>query len=205
MSNRLFSVGHSNHSFEDFTPLLMRHGVTMLVDVRSSPFSRYATDFNRDALENNLARVGIAYTFLGDQLGGRPTGTSCYTGGKVDYRLVARTPAFKEGMAQLTNLAESHVCAVMCSEKDPLNCHRFALVCREVVRAGLDCWHIMSDGKAESHAMVVERMMSQLNVDMPLFPADDTAVDLAYQKLGRKIAYGSEQDDDVALLQRRGT
>jgi uncharacterized protein (DUF488 family) len=87
--NPVFTVGHSNHSPEDFIKLLLRHRVGEVVDVRSSPYSRYISHFNRDVLQEVLEQIGISYVFLGGELGGRPVNRSCYdANGRVRYDLL---------------------------------------------------------------------------------------------------------------------
>src|SRR5439155_24000994 len=71
-SHRLFTVGHSNLEAEGLLGLLRAAGVTAVADVRSSPYSRRLPQFNRAALEASLRAAGIAYVFLGAELGGRP-------------------------------------------------------------------------------------------------------------------------------------
>src|SRR5262245_15452457 len=88
---RLLSVGHSNHSFEQFVELLRGAGVTALADVRSSPFSRRLPHFNGPQLAASLRPLGIASVFLGDDLGGRPRPRDLYDeDGRVDYEKCAR-------------------------------------------------------------------------------------------------------------------
>ena len=67
----LWTIGHSNHPLEAFLDLLTRHRIEVLVDVRSSPYSRYASQFNREALRQPLHDRAVQYLFLGDLLGGR--------------------------------------------------------------------------------------------------------------------------------------
>jgi uncharacterized protein (DUF488 family) len=67
----IYTVGHSNHPIERFLPLLQRHGIALLADVRSTPYSRFNPQFKRDALAGALARNGIEYLFLGEELGAR--------------------------------------------------------------------------------------------------------------------------------------
>lgn len=79
----LFTVGHSTHAADHFLDLLKRNGVTAIADVRSSPFSRHSPQFNRDRLSALLREHGIAYAFLGKELGARSQDPACYVDGKV--------------------------------------------------------------------------------------------------------------------------
>ncbi len=66
----VFTIGHSTHDSEAFVALLQRYGVTEIADVRSSPYSRFNPQFNRETLANRLAACGIEYAFLGSELFG---------------------------------------------------------------------------------------------------------------------------------------
>lgn len=124
----LYTVGHSNHSFEKFISLLTANGVTAVADVRSRPFSRRHPQFNEERLAAALAQQGIAYVFLGRELGARPEDPSCYENGKVQYERLSATPAFKAGIERALAGAEKFRVALMCAEKEPLDCHRTLLV-----------------------------------------------------------------------------
>ncbi|MBI3517409.1 MAG: DUF488 domain-containing protein, partial [Proteobacteria bacterium] len=123
----LLTVGHSNHPVERFLALLTRHGVTALGDVRSFPRSRFNPQFNRERLDAALREHGIGYVFLGDALGGKRDDVAAR-----DYVAMAAAPAFQAGLARVREGAARHRVALMCAEKDPLDCHRFVLVCRHL-------------------------------------------------------------------------
>lgn len=127
MNDRIYTVGHSNHSIEAFISLLQKHGITALADVRSHPYSRHHPQFNRETLQRALRKVDINYVFLGKELGARSENPKCYRNGKVQYGLLAREPSFQEGLARLRKGMESHRIAMMCAEKEPLDCHRTIL------------------------------------------------------------------------------
>lgn len=147
----VFSVGHSNHSIERFVSLLQRHGIDVVADVRSSPQSRYAPHFGREALVAALRREGIGYVFLGAELGGRPAADEFYDEeGHVLYGAVAETEQFGDGVRRLETGAVTHRVAMMCSEEDPTDCHRRLLVARVLCERGDDVLHIRGDGRIES-------------------------------------------------------
>ncbi len=144
----IYTVGHSDHSTDEFIALLRQHGITLVVDVRSQPYSRWTHQFNRETLARDLTEAGIAYRFMGDSLGGRPPDPSLYDPGqeRPDYRRVEQTLAYQSGIDQLLELAPSERVAVMCSEGDHRQCHRNLLVTQTLLARGVRVLHIQPDG-----------------------------------------------------------
>ena len=155
----VLTVGHSNHSLEAFVALLQQHAVTALADVRSAPYSRFNPHFNRKALEAALREHAIAYLFLGRALGGRPDDPSCYEDGRVRYDRLAQTPLYREGLVRVIEDAGRERIALMCAEKEPLDCHRTILVGRSLAERGLAVAHILADGALEPHEKAMDRLL----------------------------------------------
>src|SRR5262245_22971141 len=125
LAGRLFTIGHSNHEREDFLNLLRQHGITAVGDVRSSPYSRRQPHFSKVPLQAMLRQNGIAYVFLGKELGGRPASPELYHAeGWADYELVRATEEFRRGVDRLLRGLETFRIALLCGEEDPLDCHR---------------------------------------------------------------------------------
>ncbi len=74
---QVYSIGHSNHDIDKFCDLLIHNEIKYLVDVRSTPFSRYYPQYNQERLLLSLATVNIKYVFLGKELGGRINDITC--------------------------------------------------------------------------------------------------------------------------------
>lgn len=147
VSQRVHSIGHSNHESDHFICLLTKYGIAAVVDVRSSPWSRFAPQFNQELLERTLARHDIIYVFLGAELGGRPDGDDFYDDdGHVLYSEVAETSFFEAGIDRLVEEARQRRVAMMCSEEDPTDCHRRLLVTRVLRERGVRMDHIRGDG-----------------------------------------------------------
>ena len=191
--NELFSIGHSNHDIEIFIELLRQHGVTAVGDVRSHPYSRHFPQYSRDALQASLARADISYVFLGKELGARSTNPACYRNGKAQYELLAREPAFSSGLDRLrAGMARFRV-AVMCAEKDPLECHRAVLVGHQMHATGTPVQHIHADGHLEDHAAMETRMLELLKMSgTDMFRSRDEILQEAYAIRGEQIAYQDE-------------
>lgn len=192
MRPAIFTIGHSTHTIEQFLALLKQHGITALCDLRSKPYSRFNPQFNREHLKQQLSESGIAYVFLGMELGARSENPSCYDHGKVQYDLLARTDLFQKGLGQVQEESREHRMALMCAEKDPLECHRTILVARHLDAMGLAVQHILADGSLESHADALKRLVGQLKLAGPdMFRSHDDVVGDAYRIQGERIAYGS--------------
>ena len=162
----ILTVGHSNHPLEHFLELLARHGVTAVADVRSAPYSRFCPHFNRRALSSSLADRGMRYLFLGRELGGRPDDPACYDeGGRVCYDRVRRTERFRGGVRQLLATAATRRSALMCAEKEPLDCHRTLLIAQALERQGVAVVHILAGGAIEPHPRTMNRLLAKFDLD----------------------------------------
>lgn len=158
--NRVYSIGHSNLSSDAFLSLLQQFAIDTVVDVRSSPYSQYLPHFNRPDLQHVLNAKGIEYLFAGDFLGGRPQDPLLYRAreipeGKadylnlVDYPAVARTDHFRRGLKRLMDVATQRTVTIMCSEEDPLQCHRHHLIANALDQHGTQVVHIRKGGITE--------------------------------------------------------
>lgn len=166
----VYSIGHSDHETETLVALLRRHGVVTVVDVRSQPYSRWVPQANRETLARALKDAGLAYVFMGDSLGGRPSDESLYDAGeeaespaasRPDYERIAATPSFRAGIQQLLTLAQSTTVAMMCSEGDYRRCHRALLIAPSLLEQGAQVLHIHPDGKT-SEAQPEPKQLSLL-------------------------------------------
>ena len=190
----IFTVGHSTHEFEDFVSLLKQHGVDAVADVRSVPYSRWQPQFNRENLAEALRFRGIAYVFLGKELGARSDDPHCYENGRVQYRALAETSLFQSGIKRVRDGSRHRRIALMCAEKDPLDCHRTILVARELVASGVEIAHILENGSLEPHHETLKRLSEQLRLPaQDLFLTADELEDRAYAAQEQRIAYVDEE------------
>ncbi len=147
----LLTIGHSNHTIDAFIALVKSAHIEALVDVRSNPFSKYAPHFDSPALKQAMLAHGVKYLFMGEALGGRPPEERFYDEeGRVLYMLVAETPRFLEGIARLERGMRNYRIALMCSEENPLDCHRRLLVGRVLLDRGINVCHIRGDGRIQT-------------------------------------------------------
>jgi uncharacterized protein (DUF488 family) len=153
----LFTIGHSNHPIGAFTALLQRHAIATLCDVRSIPGSRRFPQFGRQRLEEALRQAGISYEWWGETLGGRPAQGPA----PLDYGARARDPAFRASLDRLVEAVSGSRTALMCAERDPMDCHRALLVCRNLRGRGLAISHILADGALETQDAFEARLVAR--------------------------------------------
>jgi len=186
----VYTIGHSTHALEHFVELLQGHGVTEVADVRSSPYSRFTPQFNREAFERKLHACGIRYVFLGRELGGRSDDPSCYENGQVQYSRLASTDLFRQGLERVKSDAREYCIALMCAEKDPLECHRTLLVAPALEEEGFEVRHILSDGELWSHDHAMEKLLEVWRLQQPdMFRSRADRIAEALKRQEEKVAY----------------
>ena len=195
-SGTVLTIGHSTHALEAFVALLQRHQVTAVADVRSAPYSRFNPQFNRDSFADALDAQGLRYVYLGDSLGGRSGDPACYEDGRIRYDRVATTESFKRGLARVVQGAAKHRIALMCAEKEPLDCHRTLLVARALDERGVDVAHIHAGGGLERHREAMDRLLGILNLPRDdLYRTREELIATAVSRQAERVAY---VDDKLA-------
>lgn len=192
MNQQLFTIGHSRHAFSHFLELLKRHQISAICDVRSTPYSQWCPHFNREPLRQELKLHNIAYVFLGKELGGRSSDASCYdTDGRVRYDRISDTDTFRQGLSRVREGMKKYCIALMCTEKDPLTCHRTILICRHLRREkDLSVLHILEDGQTESYEESELRLLQLARMEQAnLFESFQDRLEKAYDYQGKRIAY----------------
>lgn len=179
-------------SYDRFLQLSREHGVTAIADVRSAPYSRRFPHFNREILHDELRADKIAYVFLGDELGGRPKDSRFFCDGVADYEQMARVPDFAKGLHRVVQGAARYRIALMCSEHDPLDCHRCLLVGRALRERRVTVSHILSSGAKKTQEMIEEDLLAMAGQDQgqaDIFASPDERLASAYRKRAKKVAY----------------
>ena len=196
----IYTIGHSTHSAEAFLALLRQHQVEAVADVRSSPFSRFNPQFNREALEQFLKMNGIRYVFLGKELGARSEDRSCYLDGRVQYARLAQTLLFQSGLDRVLQGAARYRVALMCAEKEPLECHRTLLVAEALATRGQPVIHIHADGHLETHAAALERLLDVTGIPREdLFRSKEELLAEALVRQEKQVAYVDEAQAPTTL------
>ena len=196
MKFTILTVGHSNHDLEHLLRILRANQVTAVADIRSEPYSGFCPQFNRDTLKSTLEASGIHYLFLGQELGARPQDSACYKDGKVQYKLLADTTLFKKGLERIISGSARHRIALLCTEKDPLSCHRSALISREFEALGMNVSHILEDGSLETQDESMNRLLKQFGLDEgDLFRSREELIEEACARQEKKVAYAPDPND----------
>ena len=186
---KLFTIGHSTRSLDEFVELLRLHDVTAIADVRSQPYSRHTAHFNRETLKAVLGEIGIEYVFMGEELGARRSESCCYVDGQAKYTLIEATPLFQAGLERLRKGISKYRISLMCAEKDPVTCHRSILVAK-ALRADCDIQHIIAADNLESHNEAEQRLLRIWKMDgRDLFQEPEELLEDAYRKQAEEIAY----------------
>jgi uncharacterized protein (DUF488 family) len=150
-----YTIGHSNHAIDAWLALLVQHGVEVVVDARSSPYSKYVPQFDTELMQRSLEEAGIRYLFFGAELGGRPANPAYYDAkGHVLYSRLRNDAHFRAAIARLESGMERFRVALVCGEEDPAHCHRRLLIGRVLCAHGHTMLHIRGDGRLESDEAV---------------------------------------------------
>ena len=203
---RLFTVWHSNHTQDEFLRLLNTHCVNCVVDVRSVPASSHNPQFNQEPLGWFLREKNIDYQFLGRELGARRM--DCINqDGLVDFERAIHTALFLEGIDKLMRLLDTKTVTLMCSEAEPLECHRFALVARYFHEHGVEVFHILKDASLVSHHSLEQKMVdTYLHAKRPVLAQVDELFGTytveqqlqdAYRLKNKEIGFRLKQDDFI--------
>jgi hypothetical protein len=193
---KCFTIGYGDYPIELFLYFLQKTGIDTIVDVRSSPYSKYNLYFNRDNLERSLKKNLIDYQYMGDKIGGRYSNPSLlFPDGTVNYQKVQSTEQFQDGISQvLSIISTGKKIALMCAEKEPERCHRFALISRVLQSKGIKVIHVRPEIKLQENEDLEKELINSVidNKQATISSEPVNPVDSMYEKLNRKIAYKSK-------------
>lgn len=163
----ILTAGYGNRTLEEFISLLRGWRVEYLIDIRSSPYSRFKPEFNQDPFRIQLRQAGIRYVYMGDSLGGRPEDSAVYVDGKVDYGAVEELQSYQAGIERVRTASSKGLrILLMCSEGKPEMCHRSKLIGRTLVKLGVPVTHIDENGEPQDQTTVLLRLTGG---SVPLF------------------------------------
>jgi uncharacterized protein (DUF488 family) len=187
---QVHTIGHSSHPFPRFLELLRQHGIRTVADVRSVPYSRHHPQYQREPLSAALRDAGIGYEFLGRELGARAEDPAVHADGRVQFDRLARTEPFRAGVEKVKTLASKGPVALLCAEKEPLDCHRTVLIAPALEREGLAVIHILADGSTETHDAAMQRLVEETGLGAgDLFTSPEDLVREALKHREERIAW----------------
>jgi uncharacterized protein (DUF488 family) len=151
----ILTLGYGTRSVDDLIRTLREAGVTVLVDVRSAPYSKRRPEFVKRAMAEWVPAMGVTYLFAGDALGGMPDDPGSYLRDKLVAERRWKHPDFVAGIEQLRELLTGgEVACLMCAEEDPARCHRFHLLGEALLTAGVEVRHLRADGSSVTQAEI---------------------------------------------------
>lgn len=197
----LYTIGYGGFSgIEEFAAALKERGINGVIDVRSRPYSKVHTDFNREFLSEYLKNKGIAYRNYKNEFGARQLNAEYYPNGYLDFEQFSKSAEFQSGMVKVKQASENgYVLALMCSEKEPINCHRCIMVSRAFHDEGAAVTHIIA-GKpdltqTEAEDALIDEYFPQRD-QLSLFEEEltrDELIKRAYRLQNEKIGYKLEE------------
>lgn len=196
MDNTIYTIGYAGFSRGIFIQELKKYRISVLIDVRSSPFSSFHSEYNKDILEAVLKENNIYYRNYAREFGARQDNLDLYTSdGYLDFEKVAKSDDFQSGLSKLCNSIKlGYVPALMCAEINPFDCHRAILVSRAFHECGYNVIHILPEGRTCTQSDLNETLLNKYfpNRDQISFfenAEEDKLIKEAYKKRNAEIGY----------------
>lgn len=204
MVDTVYTIGYTGFTVTEFINTLKANNISLVVDVRSQPYSQWFTDYNKEHLEFALKQNSIYYRNYSEEFGARQDNHDYYTkDGYLDFELFANSIQFRRGIRKLENSMKQGYCFVlMCAEKDPFNCHRTMLVARAFHESGYKVLHLMPEMKSITHKEIEERLLNayypnreQLSLFTEILD-DEACLINAYRKRNAEIGYSIAEENE---------
>lgn len=204
----IYTVGHSTHTLDYFLELLQSQAVNCLVDVRSIAASTFNPQFNKAPLSGFLKKNGIVYMHFAEEFGARHTDPDLLdVEGKVDFDKVRKSWSFKNGVERLwSGVEKGYVIALMCSEGEPFDCHRFSMISVALEKDGFQVKHIMKDKTIKSNAQLESQLLKKYDKKIPkrsIFEPEvslDMQIEFAYKLRNKEIAFSPYSSEQIEQL-----
>jgi uncharacterized protein (DUF488 family) len=197
MENIIYTVGHSNHEVSYFLELIKHFGITCIIDVRSIAASSHNPQYNKDTFSTTLKKQGITYMHFAEEFGARHQDTALLDEeGKVSFELVRKSYNFRMGVERLwKGLEKGFKIALMCSESEPFDCHRFSMISIALEKDGFSVLHILKDKTLKTNKELEKQLLKKYDKVIPkpdMFQPNITIeqqLEVAYMLRNKDIAY----------------
>lgn len=204
----IFTIGYTAFQLEGFFSILKKYDINSVIDVRSSPFSKFHSEYNTDKLSEELKKRGFAYRNYKNEFGARQLEIKYYPHGYMDFSLFVKSDAFRSGMGKIMNASNmDYRFVLMCAEKEPVTCHRVIMVAREFYKEGYTVKNLLANGEFYTQEDIEHQLVDMYYPDrnqLTLFDEQlswDEMVENSYAFQNEKIGYrinskkNSEDDD----------
>ena len=203
----IYTLGHSNYPFDKFIEILKKYDINCVVDIRSTPYSKYNTQYNKEFLHETLKNLGYTYIYMADEFGAkRKTKVSYNDKGYADFDKVILEDEFKRGIERLkVGCAKNYKIVLLGAMQEPIRCHRAILLGKELIKAGFDVKHIMHEGDLKVQSELEEQLLekyfedrNQLTIDSLLGNAisREDMIKEGYKLANKEIGYRIEKLKD---------
>lgn len=201
MIDTIYTIGYSGFKIADFVKTLKNNKVSVVIDVRSFPYSKFYSDYNKENLSKVLETAKIYYRNYVAEFGARQEERKYYPNGYLDFEAFSKSEKFLSGFEKIEkSMQKNYIIALMCSEKDPIKCHRAIFVARAFYNAGYKVVHLLPEGKTMSQNEIEERLLNmffpdrgQINMFTPTLTLEEY-INEAYKKQNANIGYNIEEE-----------
>ena len=171
----LYTIGYSGYGNNPDLLIaeLKKRKISVLIDVRSNPYSAQFNNFNKEPFEKLLAKNNILYRNYAEYFGAKQENPSFYSkfdgkDSRIDYDIFTKSDQFKKGVTNLkTIIKNNHNPVIMCSEKDPINCHRAIMIAKVLSQDyDFDIKHIIPEKSDESQNDLEKRIMNTISLEL---------------------------------------
>ncbi len=199
----IYTIGHSTHEADYFLALLQEYAVDCLIDVRSVAASGHNPQFNQEPLSMYLKQEGITYLHFPDEFGARHHDADLLDeNGKVDFEKVRKSWNFRNGVERLwMGLEKGFTIALMCSESEPFDCHRFSMISVALEKDGFQVRHILKDKSLRTNSALEQQLLKKYDKKLPkpdIFHPNITEEDrltIAYRLRNADIAFSPHEKE----------
>ncbi|GMO67697.1 MAG: DUF488 domain-containing protein [Rickettsiales bacterium] len=194
----LYTIGYT--AFSDlniFTDVLKSHDISVLIDVRSVPKSKYYIDYDSDLLDKELKKSDIIYRNYATEFGARQVDFLDDKIKCVNFENFINSKQFKDGIEKVEKIqSKGRNIAFMCAEKDPITCHRSIMVGKGLLDDNFQINHIMTDKTIKTQQEITNILLEKYKNDLNDFlnPIIDP-IKYVYLQQNKKIGFTINEEE----------